>query len=217
MNHTFQFQARDTKNIHSTYIRSCSNGQAAPPPSRSLLLLLLTDLLASRSHLAAELQEQAEELEAEEELCVTVTGQFYVILSVLCLSGSFHGCARLETLRTGDNAVFIRAVWVDEFLLGLLRSLLKHPDELLKPLVDHRAGLTGRRCWTFFQNVVCAVQAGLAGPGSDGDVCLFIVILAFRMKPPDLCPDAPAIPSTTVKQKNGVSSREKHGVNPGHR
>lgn len=46
----------------------CSNGQAAPPPFRSLLLLLLTDLLASRSHLAAELQEQAEELEAEEEL-----------------------------------------------------------------------------------------------------------------------------------------------------
>lgn len=33
-------------------------------------------------------------------------------------------------------------------------------------------------------HVICAVQAGLAGPGSDGDACLFIVILAFRMKPP---------------------------------
>lgn len=45
---------------------------------------------------------------------------------------------------TGDDAVLVRAVGVDELLLGLLRSLLEHADELLKTLVDHGAGLAGR-------------------------------------------------------------------------
>lgn len=46
----------------------------------------------------------AEEWVAEAaHLCVTVTGQFYVILSVLCLSGSFHGCARLEIFVPGSE------------------------------------------------------------------------------------------------------------------
>lgn len=81
-------------------------------------------------------------------LLSTRTEMYWQIFST-CFSNmcQFSLCVRL----TGDNAVFIRAVWVDEFLLGLLRSLLEHPDELLKSLVDHRAGLTGRRCWTFFQ------------------------------------------------------------------
>lgn len=45
---------------------------------------------------------------------------------------------------TGDDAVFIRAVGVDEFLFGLLCPLFEHLHKLLKSLADHGAGLAGR-------------------------------------------------------------------------
>lgn len=51
---------------------------------------------------------------------------------------------------TWDDAVFIWAVRINEFLFGLLGSLLKHPDQLLKTLVYHSTGLTGRRSWPIF-------------------------------------------------------------------
>ena len=65
---------------------------------------------------------------------------------------------------------------LDDFIIVKVHILCKHFNE--NTLYFH-----------FFvciqcSHVLCAVQAGLAGPGSDGDVSVIIIIFTLRVKGP---------------------------------